>query len=387
MSGVIAITILITIFALSEFVALKTKATLSTVLVFSSLLLFGFWGGLPGDIFQSSGVVVIGGNLIGVLITGMGNLLDFSELKRQWKTVIISISTVILATIGVYFIGKLIIGRDLAIAGAPIFAGSSTASIIMNARLTEVGKEHLALFVIMMLVFQNFVGIPVASQLLKKAGRNFLLKKDEHVLYENLDSGNKEITKRKLLELPKSLSYPSMILAKLCLITALAFYTSILLKGAINFIVIALVYGTIFTELGLLEKEALEKTKASGFILFSCIVILFTNLPRVKPNEVLELFIPLAVLLGIGVLGAMVSGYIMGKIFKVDPYLAICMCLTCMFGFPTTMFMSNEVAMAIGSNEKEIKLLENYLRPKMICAGFITGIFSIVLAGFVANMV
>lgn len=387
MSGVIAITILISIFALSEFVALKTKATLSTVLVFSTLLLFGFWGGLSTDIFEKSGIVVVGGNLIGVLITGMGNLLDFSELKRQWKTVIISILTVTISTIGVFFIGKIIIGRDLALAGAPIFAGSSTASIIMNARLTEVGKEHLALFVIMMLVFQNFVGIPVASQLLKKAGKNFLLNKDEHVFYENMETSTNNVSKRKLLELPKTLSYPSMILAKLCLITALAFYTSLLLKGAINFIVIALVYGTIFTELGLLEKEALEKTKASGFILFACIVILFTNLPKVKPNEVLELFYPLIILLGTGVLGAMASGYIMGKIFKIDSYLAICMCLTCMFGFPTTMFMSNEVAMAIGNNDKEIKLLENYLRPKMICAGFITGIFSIVLAGFVANMV
>lgn len=387
MSGVIAITILITIFALSEFIALKTKATLSTVLVLSTLLLLGFWGGLPTEIFEKSGVVVVGGNLIGVLITGMGNLLDFSELKRQWKTVIISILTVTISTIGVFFIGKLIIGRDLALAGAPIFAGSSTASIIMNAKLTEAGKEHLALFVIMMLVFQNFVGIPVASQLLKRAGKGFLLNKEEHILYEDTQEKESIVKKRKLLELPKSLSYPSMILAKLCLITALAFYTSILLKGAVNFIVIALVYGTIFTELGVLEKEALEKTKASGFILFACIVILFTNLPKVKPNEVFELFYPLIILLGTGVLCAIVSGYLMGKIFKVDPYLAICMCLTCMFGFPTTMFMSNEVALAIGSNEREIKLLENYLRPKMICAGFITGIFSIILAGFIANMV
>ena len=387
MTGIIAITILITIFALSEFVALKTKATLSTVLVLGTLLLFGFWGGLPADIFEKSGVTLIGGNLIGVLIAGMGNLLDFAELKRQWKTVLISITTVITATIITFFIAKIFIGRDLAMAGAPIFAGSSTASIIMNAKLIEIGKEHLSLFVIMLLVFQNFVGIPVASQLLKKAGKRFISNKEEHALYQNTDGQIEQNKKRKLLELPKSLNYPSMILAKLCLITVLAFYTSVLLKGKINFIVIALVYGTIFTELGLLENEALEKTKASGFILFACIVMLFTNLPRVQPMQVVILFYPLIVILGIGVMGAIVSGYFMGKICKVDPYLAICMCLTCMFGFPTTMFMSNEVARAIGKDDIEIKLLENYLRPKMITAGFMTGIFSIVFAGFVSNII
>lgn len=80
----------------------------------------GFWGGLPEEIFIKSGVLVIGANLIGVLITGMGNLLDFAELKRQWKTVCIAIITVTSATLIIFIIGKFIIGIDLAMAGAPV---------------------------------------------------------------------------------------------------------------------------------------------------------------------------------------------------------------------------------------------------------------------------
>ncbi len=201
---------------------------------------------------------------------------------------------------------------------------------------------------------------------------------------EELYEDNK---KRKLLQLPDELERPSMSLAKLGIVTVLAYYTSILMNGALNYIVIALVYGTIFSELGFLEKNALENTKAYGFMLLSCTIMIFSNLPNARPAQLLELLVPLAVVLGIGVLGACVSGVVVGKIFKVEPCMAICMCLTCMFGFPTTMFMSNEVSIAIGKDKDEQKLLDSYLRPKMITAGFITGIISIILAGFVAGII
>ena len=389
MPDILAFTIFICIFTFGEYIAMKTKAAFSTVLVVSLVLLVGFWLGLPAEIFDNSVIMPIGGVLIGILITGMGNLLDFEELKRQWKTVVVSAITVVIVTAGVFFIGQLIIGRDLAMAGAPIFAGSSTASLIMNTTLSGQGRDTLALFIILMLVCQNFVGIPVASLLLKKAARVFLKDTDQHKLYltgAGIKEGSQS-TKRKLLELPAELNRPSMVLAKLGIVTVLAFYTAELTNGVVNYIVIALIYGTIFTELGFLEKQALDKTNANGFILFACIMILFADLPKANPAQLVSLIFPLIVLLGIGVIGACISGAIIGKLFKVEPYMAICMCLTCTFGFPTTMFMSDEVSAAVGKTPEEVELIGNYLRPKMITAGFITGIISIILAGFVANII
>lgn len=387
MPGILAFTILITIFAVGEYIALKTKATFSTVLVASVLLLFGFWMGLPKDIFVKSGILPVGGVLIGILITGMGNLLDFAELKRQWRTVGVSISTVIMATSIVFLVGQLILGRDLALAGAPIFAGSSTASLVMNTELVKQGKDSLALFVILMLVCQTFVGVPLASYLLKNAARKFKNNESERNLYMNSSEETSVDSERKILQLPADFDKPSFSMAKLGLVTVLSFYISKLTNGTLNYIVIALILGTIFTELGFLEKNILEKTKASGFIFFACIMLLFTNLTKAEPSEIVSLIFPLIATLGIGALGACLAGYIFGKIFKVETYMAICMCLTCMFGFPTTMFMSNEVAFAIGETEDEVKILENYLRPKMITAGFITGIFSIIIAGIVVNII
>lgn len=388
MEGIYALTIFACIFALGEYIALKTKATFSTVLVVAFILMIGFWLGLPKDIFDSSALVPIGYILIGILITGMGNLLDFAELKRQWKTVAVAIFTVTMATGIVFFVGQIILGRDLALAGAPIFAGSSTASLVMNSTLAAQGRDELALFVILMLVCQNFIGIPVASQFLKLAAKKFKNDEKEYMLYANPQEEDGALNKkRKLLQLPDDLSKPSVSLAKLALVTSLSVYISNLTGGKINYIIVALILGTVFTELGFLNKNEMDKSNASGFILFSCIIILFTNLPKTEPSQLVALLFPLIITLGIGVIGACLAGVIFGKIFKVEKFMAICMCLTCMFGFPTTMFMSNEVATAIGTSPEDIEIIGNYLRPKMVTAGFITGIFSIVIASFVAGII
>ena len=81
-----------------------------------------------------------------------------------------------------------------------------------------------------------------------------------------------------------------------------------------------------------------------------------------------------------------ITGYICGKIFKVEPNLAIVMCLTCMYGFPATMYLSKEVAEVTGDTPEEKKIVENYLLPKMNIAGFVTGSFATVLAGAFGGM-
>ena len=67
--------------------------------------------------------------------------------------------------------------------------------------------------------------------------------------------------------------------------------------------------------------------------------------------------------------------------------LAVSLGITCTFGFPTTMLISQEVATAMGETEEQRKALLNYLLPKMLVAGFVTvTITSVVLAGFVVNI-
>ncbi len=387
MTAVQAFCVLLAIFALGEIVAEKTRAILSATLVIAVVLLIAFWCGLPADIFNTAAVTAIGNILVGVLITSMGTMIDFPELKRQWKTVVISLICVICAVALIVVLCPILIGHDMAIAGAPIFAGANTAALLMTSALTEKGLADLSSFVILVLVAQNFVGIPVASILLRKDAQNFLKDRANIALYAKADETATAEAKRKPLQLPAFLNKPSVKLLKLSLVAALSQFCAGLTNGTVHFFVFALLFGILFSELGFLEKNILPQTESNGLIIFTTTVVIFTNLANTTPQQLVSMLVPLLVLLLVGVIGACVAGVILGKALHVAPGLAISLGLTCTFGFPTTMFIPKEVSVAMSSNEEERIAIENYMLPKMVTAGFVTvTISSVLIAGVVVKM-
>ncbi len=387
MTAVQAFCVLLAIFALGEIVAEKTRAILSATLVIAVVLLIAFWCGLPADIFNTAAVTAIGNILVGVLITSMGTMIDFPELKRQWKTVVISLICVICAVALIVVLCPILIGHDMAIAGAPIFAGANTAALLMTSALTEKGLADLSSFVILVLVAQNFIGIPVASILLRKDAQNFLKDRANLALYAKADETATAEAKRKPLQLPAFLNKPSVKLLKLSLVAALSQFCAGLTNGTVHFFVFALLFGILFSELGFLEKNILPQTESNGLIIFTTTVVIFTNLANTTPQQLVSMLVPLLVLLLVGVIGACVAGVILGKALHVAPGLAISLGLTCTFGFPTTMFIPKEVSVAMSSNEEERIAIENYMLPKMVTAGFVTvTISSVLIAGVVVKM-
>lgn len=387
MLPIFALAVLLAIYALGEIVAQKTKAVLSMTLVIALVLLVGFWCGLPPTIFDDAAIPGAGMLLVGILITSLGTRIDFAELRRQWKTVIIGVVGVSVAVAGIILVGQFVIGRDMAMAGAPIFAGANTASLVMIDALGKKGLSELSTFCILMLVTQNFVGIPVASQLLRKEAKDMLARPDQLRLYMHTQAEAEEAKRRKPLQLPEMFAKPSVYLCKLALVATVANVLASLTKGKIHYFVFALLLGILFYELGFLEEDSLTKSHASTFILFITTVVIFTNLANTTPQQVLSMLPALLLCLGIGVVFAVAAGFVLAKVLKVGTGLSISIILTCTFGFPTTLFMPQEVAQAIGRTDEEKNALRNYLEPKMITGGFVTvTIFSVILAGIVAGM-
>jgi hypothetical protein len=63
--------------------------------------------------------------------------------------------------------------------------------------------------------------------------------------------------------------------------------------------------------------------------------------------------------------------------------MAVALGMTCTFGFPTTMILSQEIAASTGKTAEEKLALENYFLPKMITAGLVTvTLVSVFFAGF-----
>ncbi|MDR2517649.1 MAG: hypothetical protein LBC88_09760 [Spirochaetaceae bacterium] len=387
MDSIQALLALLCVFALGEIVAEKTKAYISTTLVIALALLAAFWLGLPKDIFAVAEINRIAMVLIGILITGLGTMMDLPEFKRQWKTVVIGCAAVVAATALIILVCPLFIGRDMAIGGAPIFAGANVATLVMTNALREKGAHTVASFCVLLLVTQNFIGIPYASFLLRKAAKS-IRGTPELARYRAPEAETRSAAgRRKPLALPEIFCKPSGILAKLAAVAALSSFLAKLTGGVVHYFVAALIMGIVFMELGFLEKNALSKTASGGFIITATTLVIFTSLADTSPAQMLSLFGPLVLVLVTGAAGVTAVSIIAGKLLKVNGYLAVALGMTCTFGFPTTMLMSKEVAQAIGENDAERAALESYLLPKMICAGFITvTVLSVLIAGVVVKL-
>ncbi|MGL4667360.1 MAG: hypothetical protein ACRCWR_05465 [Saezia sp.] len=389
MTPIYCFTFFLLIFAISEVIAEKTKAIISTTLAIAVIILIAFWLGLPKEAFDISTINTVGMLLVGILITSLGTMLDFKELRAQWKTVIISLTGCLAGVAVILVIGPLFLSPQESYAGSAIFAGGNAAALIMTATAKEKGMPDLGTLVVLLLVTQNFIGIPVSSLLLRKAAQKFKANPDMVKAFANVSAqGHAGIAKRKLLQLPASLSKPSMRLAKIALVASLSFFISKMSNGAIHYFVIALLMGVVFSELGFLEKNILTLTDSSGFIVFTTTVVIFSSLSSATPTLLLLLIKPLLLVLGLGTIGVLIGGFIISKVLKVSPYLGIPMGLSCTFGFPTTLLMPREIANAIGQTEEERTAITNYLLPKMVTAGFITvTIASVLIAGFLAKWI
>lgn len=389
MDGIVALMILLCAYAISELVAKKSKAVFSTVLTLAFLLLIGFWSNLlPKTIIKDAQVSSFGRLIAGILIVSLGTTIDFQEIKDQWKVVLTSVICVICAVGTIICIGSWVINPVIVIAGAPIFAGGSAATLIVTDALQEKGLWAANTFCIILYVTQKFIGIPIASYFLRKTA---IALRQNPVFVKEFAEKNKtdgrEI-RMAILRFGKEFDKPSVYLAKLSVVAVLAFWLSRLLQGILHYFVLCLILGMIFFALGFLDKDILRKTQSSGLITFLITILIFSNLAVTTPEQVFSVFPILLLTAFLGVGGVLASGWGCSKLFHIPFGLTVSLGISCTFGFPTTMLIPQEVAEAIGKTGEEKKALCNYLLPKMLTAGFITvTIASVVLAGIAVKII
>lgn len=386
MVPIYAFAFLLIIFAIGDIVADKTKALLSTVLVTIVLLLISFWGGLPATVIADSGVQFVGMPLVVVLIVGVGTNMDFKALISQWKTCVIALLGALSGVVLIALVGQFIMDPYRAFSAATVFSGTNAAILILQDALSTNNMMFLMPFLLMVFVTDNLVGIPVASYFLKKEARIFLKDKEAIKKYAAMTLGGEEERKR-LIKVPEWAKQPSGVIARIAMVGAFSFWFSALLRTHtfldIHFLVMCLLMGVLFTELGFLDKGSLPKTAASSFVIFAATVVIFGSLADTTPQMFIAEIGPLFLTLALGFLGVMVGSFFLGKALKVSPWLAIAMGVSCSFGMPTTFLIPKEVAATLAENEEECMAIENYLTPNMVTAGFVSvTIASVFIAQF-----
>ena len=129
MNSLFALTIVFVIYAIGDIVSTKTHAIVSMLLIISVIFALTFWNNwLPGTIFTDSNLKAFGDVTVGLLLVHMGTTIHIRDFIEQYKTVIIVLCSTLAICIGVYFISKIFIERELALVATPLSAARSSPS-------------------------------------------------------------------------------------------------------------------------------------------------------------------------------------------------------------------------------------------------------------------
>ncbi len=386
MNATLAAAIIFVVFAVGDMISAKTKAIVSMLLVASVVFLLGFWAGIfPTTMFADSTLLSMAGLLVTLLLVHLGTTIKLRDFGAQWRTVIISAVSCIAISAAVFLIGQVIIDRGFALVGAPILSGGVVATLQMQSMAQDAGREELAVFATLVMCAQGFVGYPVASLCLKSEAKRIKAKLNSGELSASDLEASKaaEAAHKKLIPpLPAALNTPNAILAKVVLVALLSVTVSGLFHDAVNKLVWCLIFGVLCKEIGFLDENALGKANATGIVMPIITLSIFTNLASATPQMVGSMIVPLLVVIVIGSIAFSVVSILVGKIFGYSWQMSMAIGSSCLFGFPGTVIISNEVSESTGTTAEEKAFINEQIMPKMLVAGMVTvSITSVLVAG------
>ena len=386
MNAILAAAVIFVVFAAGDMISAKTKAIVSMLLVASVVFLVGFWTGVfPTTMFADSTLLSMAGLLVTMLLVHLGTTIKLRDFGAQWRTVIIAAVACIAISAAVYFIGQLIIDRGFALVGAPILSGGVVATLQMQEMAQKADLPQLAVFATLVMCAQGFVGYPVASLCLKSEAKRIKAQLDAgelSVASQDAEKAAAASRKKLIPALPAKYNTPNVVLAKVVLVALLSVFVSSLFHDAVNKLVWCLIFGVLCKELGFLDEDALGKANATGIVMPIITLSIFTNLASATPEMVVSMVVPLLVVIVIGTVCFAAVSILVGKLFHYSWQMSVAIGSSCLFGFPGTVIISNEVSESTGTTPEEKAFINAQIMPKMLVAGMVTvSITSVLIAG------
>lgn len=385
------------VYAVSEWLSVKSKGTISSLIIASVLFIIGFWSGVfPADITNQTGLLVVMSSFgVALLITNLGTLIDMEDLCREWKTVVIAIGSILGIALVCFTVGTWLFGREYALTAAPPISGGTIAGIIVSGAAQEAGRPELGAFAILVLAFQKFFGMPIATLCLKHDLNKKLKAGDfDHDVVHN---DNIKIPSMRIFKEPKKeTNTPISNLTRLGIVAAIANFAGLatLIPGSnpanywLNPNIAYLLFGILFARLGFLQRANIDKAGAGGLLMFGLMVMLPGNFAKITPSELLAMVLPLVGLLALCSVGIVIVCVLLGKLLKYSPAMSAAIGVTAMFGYPGTQILSLESTGALECTDEQRQRALDYVMPKMIVGGFVTvTIASVAFAGIIAPII
>ncbi len=391
------------VYFIGEAVSNVTKAWVPSVFVTAIVVLVGYWTILPKTLISDSMLIPFGSTIgIYLLVTHMGTVISVKQLLEQWKTIVVCLAGLAGMCALSLLILPGIIGRDLVVAGLPPLTGGIIAATTMQEAATKAGLTEAAVFAIAMYCVQGFAGYPLTAVCLQLEGKRLLknfragtaklegASNEVDAVNGKLEDGKK--AKKKLLPpLPEKWNGPVVILLKLGIVawfaTQLGSWVIPVINMKISGAVWALVLGIIFTSIGFLDENAMNKANSYGIIMFALMMYIFDGLKDCTPQMLGSIIGPMVLLIIVGVLGMAILCFVISKVLKMSFALALATALTALYGFPPNAIITESTCSALAQTPEEKEFLMSKMFPPMIVGGFTTvTITSVIVAGIFASM-
>ena len=393
---VLAFVICAAAYIIGEVVSTVTKAWIPSVFVTAIVMLVGYWTVFPHELVSDSKLIPFGSTLgIYLLITHMGTVISLKQLKAQWKTIVVCLSGLAGMCVLAWFICPLFMDKTLVIAGLPPLTGGIIAATTMQTAAANAGLEVAAVFAITMYCVQGFAGYPITAVCLQVEGKRLLKEFRDGgsvpvALAENPMAMVDEPDRKTLIPpVPKKFDSAVVTLIKLGIV---AWFATLLggvsfpFIGKISGAIWALVLGVIFTTLGFLDRNSLNRANSYGIVMFALMMYVFDGLKDCTPEMLVSIIVPMLVLIVIGVFGMAVASFIIAKVLKMSFPLAFANGLTALYGFPCDAIITESTCKSLAQTDDEFNFLMSKMFPSMIVGGFVTvTITSVFIAGAFAS--
>ncbi|MFR5601497.1 MAG: hypothetical protein ACLTKI_03670 [Lachnospiraceae bacterium] len=379
-----AFAVVMAIMFLGELVSLKSRGRIPSLLIIAICFLAGYWTVFPRDILDISMVNSVRTITMAVILLQVGAMFSLREFLQEWRTVVITLLSVlgimVIAGIG----GCLIFGSNAALVAIPPLTGGGMATIIMSDAAESLGLAELAMMSTIIYIMQGFVGFPLTGFMLRRAGIKLLndfRNGTASLVKEEKKAEKASNTKKKLVDrIPDRYKTPSYYLAKLSVLAVLVALVSQI--SGINASLVMIVTGVLAAHFGLLEKDPLKKANSFGILMLCLTASFMRYFADATPQQVFSLIIPVVVFLALATCGIMLFSIPLGKKFGYPLELSIAIGLNCFLGFPHNFVITNEVIGSLAENPKETEYLNEIMMPKMIIGSVIAvSMVSAVIAG------
>ena len=384
------------IFFVGDFVGAITKAKISSMFVIMMGFLVLFMTGIyPANIMEISGFAGVASLGQYFLLFNMGTSVDIATLKKEWRTVLCAVVGMAAAILGCAVVIPLV-GKDFALAAAPVVNGGIVATTTMVDACNNLGLDTAAALATFIYAVQKFVGtLPASNCGLSVANALVADLRAKHAADPNYSwyaeqSAAAGGEKKTYFWENKKKYYTTFI----CLAIAAAFMwlaqiLGNLCQGWVNMSIWCMVFGIIVRNTGLVPSNLLRDfAKANGFFSFLSLCTIIPSLAKVDLTMLPTIGFATVVIF-VAVLVFTFIVFYLTPAWKIvgSKNLSIGIAMCQMIGYPGTELIATEIANAVAQTPEERDAVSGKIQTAYVISGFTSvTILSVFIASVLAKM-